>query len=257
MIDFDWDVGKIIATATVNCRALRWAGPPGTVVELPNIGLDLKWMVSSITRDLKSSTTTITVKAPQPDLPEPTSSSASADGSYFGDSSSSGGTAATGGASDGKYIWPVKNRIITAPFGQTRVGHIHQGVDIGCNDGTSVVASRAGTVTNASNSDPAGYGNVVYIDHGDGAETRYAHLSGFTCRRGLQVTQGQEIGKSGHTGDATGPHLHFEIRINGTAKDPIPLLSGAPKVGILPSGQDIPVQKLDPSFPFTFTVGAK
>jgi murein DD-endopeptidase MepM/ murein hydrolase activator NlpD len=104
---------------------------------------------------------------------------------------------------------------VTSGFGD---GRGHKGLDIAAPTGTTIVASRAGTVTFAGSQ--SGYGNVVYISHGDGIETRYAHMSAITCRRGLQVSQGQPIGRVGSTGHATGPHVHFEVRVNGSAVNP-------------------------------------
>jgi murein DD-endopeptidase MepM/ murein hydrolase activator NlpD len=91
-------------------------------------------------------------------------------------------------------------------------------MDIAARTGTPIAASKAGTVTFAGSQ--SGYGNVVYISHGGGVETRYGHMSKITCRRGLQVSQGQKIGEVGSTGHATGPHVHFEIRINGSPVNP-------------------------------------
>jgi len=241
-IDFDWDVGKVIATATISCRAERWVCPPGTVVSLPNIGIPLNWVCSSIKRSVFSTVTTIVVKAPAPELPEPPApaSAGSVDAGYFGPMSDQviDGSA---GSTTGDYVWPVNGaHQITSPFGQ-RARDFHAGIDIACPDGTPVFASRDGTVTQVYN-DPGGYGNVVYIAHrAPGAdkvvgpvastvETRYGHLSAFGCRRGQVVQQGQAIALSGHSGDATGPHLHFEIRINGKPTDPQPLLSATTPV---------------------------
>jgi murein DD-endopeptidase MepM/ murein hydrolase activator NlpD len=102
----------------------------------------------------------------------------------------------------------------------------HKGIDYGASGGTPVVASAAGTITNAvtgcrvgSTSCGGGYGNVVYIDHGDGWSSRYAHLSSVAVTSGT-VTQGQIIGYVGNTGHSFGNHLHFEIRKNGGDLNP-------------------------------------
>ena len=94
----------------------------------------------------------------------------------------------------------------------------HPGLDLEAHMGTPVVAAGAGVVVSAGHA--GGYGRMVVISHGDGLETRYAHLSRITVRRGQQVTPGQLLGKSGATGRVTGPHLHFEVRVNGAAVDP-------------------------------------
>ena len=101
---------------------------------------------------------------------------------------------------------------------------MHHGTDFGAPSGVSVKATKAGKVTIAKSL--SGYGNVVYLDHGNGITSRYAHLSKFSVKVGDTVKQGQEVGKVGNTGVSTGPHLHFEIRINGNSIDP---LSKVPK----------------------------
>ena len=88
--------------------------------------------------------------------------------------------------------------------------------------GTAVVASCGGTVTRAGWA--SGYGYVVYIQHEGGRETRYAHLSRVLVSVGQQVEQGERIALSGNTGRSTGPHLHFEIRINGVAVNAVDYL---------------------------------
>lgn len=98
----------------------------------------------------------------------------------------------------------------------------HPGFDLAAPTGTTVDAAAAGTVTHAG---PAGtYGNLITIDHGGGVETRYAHLSATSVKAGDQVVAGQPIGAVGTTGYSTGPHLHFEVRRDGHAIDPAPLL---------------------------------
>ena len=96
---------------------------------------------------------------------------------------------------------------------------MHKGVDWSVPVGTSVYASSGGTVTRAGWS--SSYGYCVYIQHPDGKETRYAHCSKLYVSVGDTVVQGQLIALSGNTGDSTGPHLHFEIRVNGVAVNPL------------------------------------
>lgn len=108
----------------------------------------------------------------------------------------------------------------------------HEGIDYGVPVGTPIQATAGGTVTQAANTDPGGYGNEVDIDHGGGWSSRYGHLSAFAVQHGQTVQQGSVIGASGGApgapgaGNATGPHLHFEIRCNGVAQDPAPLVAG-------------------------------
>jgi murein DD-endopeptidase MepM/ murein hydrolase activator NlpD len=94
----------------------------------------------------------------------------------------------------------------------------HQGIDIDGNEDDFVIASESGTITHAG---PKGsYGNLVIIDHGGGYETYYAHLSSIDVRVDEEVMQNRVIGKVGKTGRATGPHLHFELRLNGSPVSP-------------------------------------
>ena len=90
---------------------------------------------------------------------------------------------------------------------------------MGCPVGSNVLAADGGTVTYAGYS--GAYGYLVIIDHQNGMETRYAHNSSLLVSKGDKVYQGQHIAESGNTGRSTGPHCHFEIRVNGVAKNPI------------------------------------
>jgi LysM repeat protein len=114
----------------------------------------------------------------------------------------------------GSFIFPVNSRNYTQFFWAG-----HPGLDIGLGEGTAVYAADTGTVTYAG-WNVYGYGNVVVVNHGNGYETLYAHLSGYNVGPGQIVTKGQVIGSSGNTGASSGPHLHFEIRINGNRDDP-------------------------------------
>lgn len=116
------------------------------------------------------------------------------------------------------YIWPTYSYTITSRFGQ-RWGRLHGGVDIGVSSGSTVMASSAGTVVSAGwNGD---YGYCILLQHPDGRQTRYAHLNKVLVSAGESVSQGQKIGLSGNTGRSTGPHLHFEMIINGTRVNPL------------------------------------
>jgi peptidase, M23 family len=125
-------------------------------------------------------------------------------------------------------IWPSKG-VITSPYG-SRIDPVtgassafHEGIDIADDYGTSIVATAAGTVTIAGYTD-GGYGNLVEIDHGNGFVTRYGHNSAVLVTPGMSVKQGQVIALMGSTGKSTGAHVHYEVRINGTAVDPMVFL---------------------------------
>ncbi|MCC8182234.1 MAG: peptidoglycan DD-metalloendopeptidase family protein [Clostridiales bacterium] len=120
-----------------------------------------------------------------------------------------------------EYIWPASGRV-SSHFGRRNIvggSKNHKGVDIAVSYGSDIVAAKAGTVIYAQwNS--GGYGYLVKIDHGDGTVTYYAHNSSLCVSVGDEVEQGDVIAKAGSTGNSTGTHCHFEIRINGTPVNP-------------------------------------
>jgi murein DD-endopeptidase MepM/ murein hydrolase activator NlpD len=115
------------------------------------------------------------------------------------------------------FIWPV-NGPVTSPFGW-RWGRMHEGIDIGAGYGTPIRAAASGRVVYAGWM--SGYGNLVAIDHGGGVSTAYGHQSSIAVGVGQVVSQGQTVGYVGCTGHCFGPHLHFEVRINGSPVDPL------------------------------------
>ena len=127
-------------------------------------------------------------------------------------------------------IWPVSGKLESGmggrrnPFGG-RGFEYHEGQDIDAVYGTPVMVAASGTVTIAGRE--RGYGNVIYVDHGAGLSTRYGHLSQIDVKIGQTVTRGQTIGLVGSTGRSTGPHLHYEVRINNQPVDPRQYLPGA------------------------------
>lgn len=120
----------------------------------------------------------------------------------------------------GRLGWPLSGPI-SSHFGP-RGGGMHTGLDIEGYTGASVVAAESGTVTMARWY--AGYGKCVDISHGEGIVTRYSHLSAILVDVGQRVDRGELVGKVGTTGYTTGPHLHFEVIINGTARNPLSYL---------------------------------
>jgi murein DD-endopeptidase MepM/ murein hydrolase activator NlpD len=106
------------------------------------------------------------------------------------------------------------------PFTGRRVAH--EGLDFSAPVGAPILAAAAGVVVVAARH--PGYGNQIDIDHGDGLVTRYAHASKLDVAEGAIVRQGQKIAEVGSTGRSTGPHLHFEVRVDGVARDPLPYL---------------------------------
>jgi murein DD-endopeptidase MepM/ murein hydrolase activator NlpD len=117
-------------------------------------------------------------------------------------------------------IWPVEGTF-TSGFGY-RWGRMHEGIDIAAAEGTPIRAAASGTVIlMQSEYESGGYGNYSCIDHGGGLSTCYAHQSSFATSSGASVSQGDLIGYVGNTGHSYGAHLHFEVRINGAATDPL------------------------------------
>ena len=147
--------------------------------------------------------------------------------------SNNGGGGNSGGGSAtslSNLQWPVPScTLITSRFGYrvaptTGASTYHGGLDIGAGMGASIVAAGAGDVIYAGAN--GGYGNCVMIDHGNGVVTVYAHMSSIGVSYGQYVTAGQYVGAVGSTGVSTGPHCHFEIRINGAQTDPAAYFSG-------------------------------
>lgn len=163
---------------------------------------DLMALISQ--RQAAATTTTTTppvTEPPDPDDPNPP-------------------TTTTPPAPGGPLVWPTQG-VLTSPYGW-RWGTMHRGIDIGAPSGTPIYAAAGGTVFYAGWM--GGYGNLILIDHGDGRVTAYAHQSSLAVSGG-SVGRGQLIGYVGSTGDSTGPHLHFELRLDGSAVDPLPYLS--------------------------------
>ena len=146
---------------------------------------------------------------------------------------SAGGAGTTGGTVSmaGSFGWPTPScTYITSKFGPRyhpvtgAYQSTHAGLDIGAAAGAEITASAAGTVSCAGVK--GGYGNCVMIDHGGGYYTLYGHMSSIAVSYGQSVAQGDVIGYVGSTGVTTGPHLHFEIRINGACTDPATYFGG-------------------------------
>ncbi len=128
-----------------------------------------------------------------------------------------------GSAPNGRLQWPTSGKL-TSGFGNRRHPifggtRFHSGIDLAAPSGTPIIAADGGEVLQASYS--GGYGYSILIYHGGGFATFYAHMSGFAVGQGQMVKRGQVIGYVGTTGWTTGPHLHFEVRINGAAQNPL------------------------------------
>jgi hypothetical protein len=251
-VDFTLDVGRKDNSATVEVDARRWAVMPGRSVTLqshlgPASG---RWLVQSFERLLTRQRATVRLTRPRLVLPEPAPEALPVVGPVdpplarvlngsgirhtpappprgAGPRAPENPRQADQRAknpADRLWAWPTYDKRITSGFGPRRspkpgASRNHQGIDLAGRTGSPVFAARAGKVRVAGFQ--GGYGNLVAISHGEGVESRYAHLSQINVREGQQVTIGTEVGLVGSTGTATGPHLHFEIRINGVAQDPV------------------------------------
>lgn len=126
-----------------------------------------------------------------------------------------------------EYAWPSATTRITSLFGPRKAplkgaSTFHKGIDISGPYGTSIYATKSGVVSQVTYSSTGG--NIVKINHGDGISSRYLHLQSVYVTKGQRVTQGQKIAAMGSTGNSTGPHLHFEILLNGSQVNPLPYI---------------------------------
>lgn len=130
----------------------------------------------------------------------------------------------------GQFSWPVPgSQRITSQYGYRihpvyKTKKFHSGIDIGAGYGLNIVAAADGVVTLAATN--GGYGKCIVINHGSGITTLYGHCSSLLVSSGESVSKGQVIAKVGSTGVSTGPHLHFEVRINGATTNPLPYITG-------------------------------
>jgi len=140
-----------------------------------------------------------------------------------------GGSGSTVNYSNTQFLWPsAASKRITSKYGNRlhpvlKVYKLHTGIDIGAGSGTNILASNSGKVIKAQYN--SAYGNMIIIDHGGGMSTLYAHASKLLVSVGQTVNRGDVIAKVGSTGYSTGPHLHFEVRKNGSPVDPMPYIS--------------------------------
>lgn len=197
-------IHKVVSGDTLDSIIKKYNGNKEDTIKYNNIGSD---ELISVDREILVAAGT----PPPPPPPTPktpsTAISSSSWGSFFKPSSSANITG-------GNLNWPSACRSISQ---NPRWGHI--AIDINCPSGTGIYAAEAGTVTVIPNRGN-GYGNYIIINHGNGMQTLYGHLSGFAVSNGQWVSRGQQIGYEGSTGWSTGPHLHFEVKINGANQNP-------------------------------------
>ncbi len=124
------------------------------------------------------------------------------------------------------FRWPMKAGTLTSQFGPRRK-HCHNGLDIAAPIGTPVRAAAGGRVIFSGRL--RGYGNLIVVQHNSVYSTAYAHLKNRSVRKGKKVKRGAKLGTVGRSGQSTGPHLHFEVRVNGLPRDPMLYLPPPPK----------------------------
>jgi murein DD-endopeptidase MepM/ murein hydrolase activator NlpD len=125
-------------------------------------------------------------------------------------------TSAGGAVGDGSFGWPIDGAMLT---GNDYIGGVHQGIDLGSLSSGVIVAADSGLVVYSGWAN-GGYGYTIMIDHGNGYQTLYAHMSALYASCGVSIGQGTGIGLIGSTGNSTGPHLHFEVRYMGLNDNP-------------------------------------
>jgi murein DD-endopeptidase MepM/ murein hydrolase activator NlpD len=149
----------------------------------------------------------------------------------------------TGPTGTGQFVWPAHPTVISQGFGPSTLtfeppyagfAHFHTGLDLAGALGTPVLAAADGVVVAATDGS-TGYGNHVILAHGNDVLSLYGHLEMFGVTVGQTVKQGQLIGLLGSTGNSTGPHLHFEVRVQNQPVDPAPFLPALPPGAAGPS----------------------
>jgi len=139
-------------------------------------------------------------------------------------------------------LWPVEGRLMSSFGGRTDPfsgeGSIHTGVDLEAAMGTPVRAAADGIIVQADWE--GGYGRLIIIDHGNGVQTFYGHLSTFGVVPGQEVRRGDVIARSGASGRVTSPHLHYEVRLGGTPVNPYPYMAKSAAVGTAHEQKDLP-----------------
>lgn len=216
--------GRFPFSRTLSFRLPRWRGElvrPGMRVELAGLqGIPDRWLVTRVGWPIDNGIAPVEVDCVEP--VDPPLNPAKAPPAAEMDGSGDGPTQRSTGA--GGWRWPTYGTVSSEFRSKSRPNHA--GMDIAAPTGRPIRAARGGTVTRAAVS--SSYGNVVYIDHGDGYETRYAHQHRLMVRKGQRVDEGHQLGEVGSTGRSTGPHLHYEILRNGVPVNPRTLHSGNP-----------------------------
>jgi len=212
------EIGKNLIILPVN--GLLYTTVEGDTVEgvskAFNVATDKIMSQNKLTSNTLVADTQLVLPGARKYVPKPSS----AVPNYAGDNYYYSGTVAMG---SGSFSWPINSgtRFISQYFGWVTRYYKHTGIDLDWRNGSDIIAADDGTVVATGYGWGGGYGNHIIIDHGNGYQTLYAHLSAISVRQGQNVTKGQSIGVMGSTGNSTGTHLHFEVRQNGVAINPL------------------------------------
>lgn len=221
-IDFDIDNGKEAKECVVECRADGIKASPGGLVGITDPGPQQgTWLVASISGDRFTDHVTVTLRKPLRERPEPAPELVTEQVTAGEEPTDGGGAGSSrrGPKSDfagNNFAWPTTVHEGNN-FGQDRGDHTHAGIDIPVSY-QPVMAAEAGRASHQSQ--PGGAGTYLVIQHGNAWETWYFHLSKYKVADGAEVRRGQVVAISGNTGHSFGPHLHFEVRHNGSPINP-------------------------------------
>ncbi|MDD5731760.1 MAG: M23 family metallopeptidase [Patescibacteria group bacterium] len=212
------EVGKKLIILPTN--GLLYTTAPGDTVEgvskAFNVAKDKIMAQNKLTSNVLAADTQLVLPGARKYVPKPST----AIPNYAGDTSYYTGSVLAG---SGNFGWPINSgaRFFSQYFGWVTKYYKHTGIDLDWRNGSDIIASDTGTVVAASYGWGGGYGNHIIIDHGNGYQTLYAHLSRIDVNLGQNVSRGQHVGVMGSTGISTGTHLHFEVRQNGVAINPL------------------------------------
>jgi len=212
------EVGKVLTILPVN--GLLYTTVDGDTVEgiskAFNVSADKIMAQNKLTSNTLVANTQLVLPGARKYVPKPAGTLPN----YAGDNYYYTGSVLVG---SGDFGWPINSgtRLFSQYFGWVTRYYKHTGVDLDWRNGSDIIASDSGTVVAVGYGWGGGYGNHIIIDHGNGYQTLYAHLSKIDVKQGQNISKGQHIGVMGSTGNSSGTHLHFEIRQNGVAINPL------------------------------------
>lgn len=217
------------AQAMIDKLNANIAESEGTIAELDNDRARVDSEINSAIQDVSALNSNIQKAIAEEESKAVAAAARAAAARQAAESATSGASSSVqysggGKTATGDFIWPTTSTKITSPYGYrihpiSGGSKLHAGVDIGAPTGTSIFAAASGQVVTAKYS--SSYGYYILINHGNGVYTLYAHCSALYVSAGDAVAQGNSIAAVGSTGNSTGPHLHFEVKINGSTVNPL------------------------------------